>query len=131
MQFFKNCTSPRAVLIFISKMAYDVFECNFLKIALTTGLNCTHNRPKLHSASPRAITCLLPCKFFPNSTQTHVVTYKNCAHLYHAQHWLYGSDVLAHLNEEGGYISEKKSPNFRDFLCKLWLKVLNRVSFSL
>ena len=31
--------------------------------------NCTHNRPKLHSASPRAITCLLPCNFF------HVVTY--------------------------------------------------------
>ena len=31
---------------------------------------CTYDRPKLHSASPHAITGLMSCNFFPNCTQT-------------------------------------------------------------
>ena len=41
---------------------------------------CTFNGPKLHMASPHAITGLLPCNCFPNYTQTHVVTYINHSH---------------------------------------------------
>ena len=54
-----------------------MFLSAFFLNGLTIGLNCTHNRPKLHSASPRANICLLPNNFFPNCTQTHVVTYTN------------------------------------------------------
>ena len=54
-----------AVIIIISKM--NKWPHGFEKIALTTGL--------IAFSSPHAITDLLPCNFFPNCTQIHVVTY--------------------------------------------------------
>ena len=54
----------------INKYNHMVLSAFFFKLH-------SHSRPKLYSASPRTITCLLPCNFFPNCTQTLVVTYIN------------------------------------------------------